>query len=69
MDSSSKSLSQRLRDRTPRFLHRFSDSALHTGLMVAVVALVGLALAQAISMGVAVWQLDPVVVQGSSAKR
>lgn len=73
MDSTSKSLGQHLRDRTtglrPSFLHRFSDSGLHTGLMVAVIALATLALVQAVSMGVAVWQLDPVVVQGSSAKR
>jgi len=72
MDSTSKSLGQHLRDRTglrPSFLHRFSDSGLHTGLMVAVIALATLALVQAVSVGVAVWQLDPVVVQGSSAKR
>ena len=67
MDSS-KSLDPVPRERR-HFLHRFSDSALHTGLMAAVIALVLLALAQAISMGVAVWRLDPVLVQGSSVKR
>lgn len=51
-----------------RFIHRFSDSGLHTTLMVAVIALVALALVKAISVGVAVWQLDTVVVQGQ-AKR
>lgn len=51
-----------------RFLHRFSDSGLHTTLMVAIVAIVALTLVQAVTMGVAVWQLDTVVVQGQ-AKR
>lgn len=49
-----------------RFLHRFSDSALHTVLMLAVLVLTVLALFQAASLGVAVWQLEPVVVQGQS---
>ncbi len=49
-----------------RFLHRFSDSALHTVLMLAVLLLTVLALFRAASLGVAVWQLEPVVVQGQS---
>lgn len=51
-----------------RFLHRFSDSGLHTTLMVAIVLLTGIALYQAFSVGVAVWQLEPVVVQGTPAR-
>ncbi|HEX2012198.1 MAG TPA: hypothetical protein VJN44_14785 [Roseateles sp.] len=68
MDSR-KSLIERLHQRLGmRMLHRFSDSALHTGLLVAIMAIVALTLVQAITTGVAVWQLDTVVVQGQ-AKR
>lgn len=49
-----------------RFVHRFSDSGLHTTLMIAIVLLATLALVQAVRVGVSVWLLDPVVVQGHS---
>ncbi len=52
-----------------RFPHRFSDSGLHTTLMAAVLAIAALALLQAVTTGVAIWQLDTVVVQGQSTKR
>jgi hypothetical protein len=52
-----------------RFLHRFSDSGLHITLMIAIVLLSGVALFKAVSLGVAVWQLEPVLVQGQAPKR
>jgi len=49
-----------------QFLHRFSDSALHTTLMLAIVVLATVTLVKALSVGVAVWILEPVAVQGQS---
>ncbi|MDH0867678.1 hypothetical protein [Mitsuaria sp. GD03876] len=49
-----------------RAMHRFSDGALHTVLMAAIIAVAVMAVAQMISVGVRMWQLDPVVVQGKS---
>jgi hypothetical protein len=52
-----------------RFLHRFSDSLLHTSLLVAIVLLAGLTLYHAVSSSSGiVWVLEPVLVQGQ-AKR
>lgn len=48
------------------FVHRFSDSLLHTGLLIAVVMLAALALVKAVDMGITIWQLDRVVIQGQS---
>ena len=47
-----------------RSLHRFSDSWLHNLLLIAVLLLALVALVKALSLGVAVWQLEPVVVAG-----
>lgn len=47
-------------------LHRFSDGALHSALMVAVILVAVLAVVQALRVGTLMWQLDPVVVQGKS---
>jgi hypothetical protein len=49
-----------------RFLHRFSDSMLHTSLMVALGLLVCGVIFKALTVGVSVWLLDPVVVQGQA---
>ena len=49
-----------------RSLHRFSDSWLHNLLLIAVLLLALLALVKALSFGVAVWQLEPVLVQGQA---
>jgi hypothetical protein len=49
-----------------RSLHRFSDSWLHNLLLIAVLLLALLAVVRALSFGVAVWELEPVVVQGHS---
>jgi len=46
--------------------HRFSDSWLHNLLLIAVLLLALLAVVRALSFGVAVWELEPVVVQGHS---
>lgn len=46
------------------YLHRFSDGALHTVLMVAVIVLATLALVKIVEVGVTVWQLDKVVITG-----
>lgn len=51
------------------YLHRFSDSVLHTTLMIAVVIVASLAVAKAIEVGVTVWQLDKVVVTGRPSSR
>jgi len=51
------------------YLHRFSDSALHTSLMIAVVVVATLVMVKAIEMGVTVWQLDKVVVTGRPSGR
>ncbi len=47
-------------------LHRFSDGAMHTALMAAVIAVAVMAVVQMVNMGVQMWRLDPVVVQGKS---
>lgn len=52
-----------------RFLHRFSDSVLHSTLMIAVVVLATLAMVKAVDMGITVWQLDRVVVTGQASGR
>lgn len=49
-----------------RAMHRFSDGAMHTVLMAAIIAVAVMAVAQMISVGVQMWQLEPVVVQGKS---
>lgn len=49
-----------------RAMHRFSDGALHTVLMAAIIAVAVMAVVQMINVGVQMWQLDPVVVQGKS---
>ena len=49
-----------------RFLHRFSDSLLHSSLMIAIVLLVSVVMFKAISVGVSVWMLEPVVIQGQA---
>jgi len=55
--------------RSMRFLHRFSDSLLHTSLLVAIMLLAGLTLYHAVSSSSGiVWVLEPVLVQGQ-AKR
>lgn len=46
--------------------HRFSDSALHSSLMIAVLTVAALAVVQAFSVGVLMWRLDPVVVTGKA---
>jgi hypothetical protein len=46
--------------------HHFSDSALHSSLMVAVLAVAALAVVQAFNVGVLMWRLDPVVVTGKA---
>ncbi|MDI4633686.1 hypothetical protein J7U46_11550 [Pelomonas sp. V22] len=51
------------------YLHRFSDSALHTTLMIAIVVVASLAVVKAIEVGVTVWQLDKVVVTGRPSSR
>lgn len=51
------------------YLHRFSDSALHTSLMIAVVVVATLVMVKVIEMGVTVWQLDKVVVTGRPSSR
>lgn len=55
-------------DPMERGLHLYSDSALHTTLMIAVVAIATLAVMQALSVGVRVWQLETVVVQGKATQ-
>ena len=56
--------------RPMRFLHHFSDSLLHTSLLVAIVLLASLTLYQAASSTLGlVWQLEPVLVHGQQAKR
>jgi len=68
MNTKTLSTRQNLR-RSMRFLHRFSDSLLHTSLLVAIVLLAGLALYHTISSSTGiVWVLEPVLVQGQ-AKR
>ncbi|MEH0166078.1 hypothetical protein ABT392_19375 [Paucibacter sp. JuS9] len=55
------------RERLPgkkSYLHRFSDSALHTTLMVAVVILATLVMIKVVEVGVTVWQLEKVVITG-----
>lgn len=47
-------------------LHRFSDSAMHTALMAAIIAVAVMAVVQMINVGVQMWQLEPVVVQGKA---
>ncbi len=49
-----------------RSLHRFSDGAMHTVLMAAVIAVAVMAVVQMINVGVQMWQLEPVVVQGKA---
>lgn len=51
------------------FLHRFSDSVLHTSLMVAVVLIATLAMVKAVDMGITIWQLDRVVIEGQGSSR
>lgn len=51
---------------TMSLLHRFSDGALHTLLLLAVMAIVALTLVQAYNTGVAVWRLEPVIIHGQS---
>ena len=51
------------------YLHRFSDSALHTTLMIAVVIVATLVMVKVIEMGVTVWQLDKVVITGQPSSR
>lgn len=46
------------------YLHRFSDGALHTTLMVAVVILATLVMIKVVEVGVTVWQLEKVVITG-----
>ncbi|HEY1089729.1 MAG TPA: hypothetical protein VGE47_01420 [Burkholderiaceae bacterium] len=45
------------------YLHDFSETALHSLLMVAVVGVATIAMIEAVDMGVKVWQLDRVVVE------
>lgn len=47
-------------------LHHFSDGALHSALMAAVILVAVLAVVQALRVGTLMWQLEPVVVQGKS---
>lgn len=49
-----------------RSMHRFSDGAMHTALMAAVIAVAVIAVVQMINVGVQMWQLEPVVVQGKA---
>ncbi|WP_423599271.1 hypothetical protein [Roseateles sp. MS654] len=49
-----------------RTLHRFSDGAMHTALMAAIIAVAVMAVVQMINVGVQMWQLEPVVVQGKA---
>ncbi|MBO9686433.1 MAG: hypothetical protein J7598_07455 [Mitsuaria chitosanitabida] len=49
-----------------RALHRFSDGALHSALMAAVILVAVLAVVQALRVGTLMWQLEPVVIQGKS---
>lgn len=47
-------------------LHRFSDGALHTALLLALIAVAVTATVQMFSVGTLMWQLDRVVVQGKA---
>ncbi len=49
-----------------REMHRFSDSAMHTALMAAIIAVAVMAVVQMVNVGVQMWQLEPVVVQGKA---
>lgn len=68
----SHSLFTRLHLRQPgrpdgmRFLHRFSDSLLHTVLMVGLALLVGLVLYEALTFSYEYWRLDTVFVHGQA---
>jgi hypothetical protein len=60
-------IAQRIRPHEPlQRLHQFSDSALHSWLLVALLAIAALTVYQGINTAVAVWLLEPVVVQGQS---
>ncbi|OWQ88696.1 hypothetical protein CDN99_14465 [Roseateles aquatilis] len=47
-------------------LHGFSDSALHTVLLAAVIIVAVTAVVQMVKVGTLMWQLDPVVVEGKA---
>lgn len=49
-----------------RAMHRFSDGAMHTALMAAIIAVAVMAVVQMVNVGVQMWQLEPVVVQGKA---
>lgn len=51
------------------YLHRFSDGALHTTLMIAVVVLATLVMVKAVDVGVTVWQLETVYITGQPSGR
>ncbi|MDM4764619.1 hypothetical protein [Pelomonas sp. SE-A7] len=50
------------------YVHRFSDSWLHSALMIAVVVVATIAMVKAIEVGVTVLQLDKVVVTGQPSR-
>lgn len=66
----SKSLAafaERFRDHGPMsLLHKFSDSGLHTALLIAVVLIAAVALVKAVTLTVQMWTLEPVVIHGQS---
>ena len=47
-------------------LHRFSDGAMHTALMAAIIAVAVMAVVQMVNVAAPMWQLEPVVVQGKA---
>ena len=63
-------LSQRLQRSRPEGdrtgLHRFSDGLLHSALMAAIIAMATIAVVQALEVGVTMWTLEPVVIQGKA---
>ncbi|OWQ47003.1 hypothetical protein CDL60_11435 [Roseateles noduli] len=49
-----------------REMHRFSDGAMHTALMLAIIAVAVMAVVQMVNVAAPMWQLEPVVVQGKT---
>lgn len=48
-------------------LHKFSDSGLHTALLIAVVLIAAAALVKAVTLTVQMWTFEPVVVHGKAS--